>query len=576
MNILNNYLNANDISFLEFLPQDVIYVKNKNQIKKAILEANKKGFSIHARGWATSVGGHSLGNGIILNFSKYFNKILKITSDYIDVEPGLTAGEINKNLIDTFFPVDPSSLEFASIGGMVANNSSGLHSLKYGVTSDYVIGLEGFFSDGSFFSTIENINTQTIIESINILEPEFLKLKKFLPKTIRNTAGYNIVFNENKINLNKLLTASEGTLTIFTKIRLKIIKKYKTRDTLLLLFNSIDDALKFIPRYLNSKISSLELLDTEIITLSLLHYPETASYFDSSSKAGLIIEIDDDPIFTDNFIKTSFDIPLKIRVAKNKIEAEKIVWLRKASSPILNRIVSNKRSIRIIEDIVVPMDKIYDFYFKEKKILGKYFLNTAFFGHLGVGHFHINPIIDTGTINYLDLIYKLADESFNLAKGLNGSMAGEHGDGIIRTQFIKELYPELYEFYLKIKNIFDPKNILNPNKIVNPLKINISNSKYAFKPVLKISNDLINLIQHCDGCNYCLNFCESFKKYKEEKYKTRGRASIMRGIVRGYLDNSSIKFLDKCKNCGNCKDKCPAGVDMPELIKKFKNELFGG
>jgi len=570
MNKVENIINSYDGSYLEFIPKEVFYPKSAKDVKKIINLANKTKTSIHPKGHATSVAGNSLGPGYIINFSKYMNKILKISKNYIDVEPGLTANLINLALKNHFFPVDPSSFNFCSIGGMVMNNASGLHSLKYGVTKDYVLGLEGYYADGSFFSTIKNYNTNNKVNKLNKIYSNFIKNKNSLPLTLKTSSGYNLELKNQNVDLNKLLCGSEGTLLIITKIRLKILPKFKNRDTLLILFKNINLALTYVENLKNHSFSSLELLDTKLIKLCKKHYPATKDFFIKNYNAGIIAEIDDNQTFTKILIKKHKNIKnIKIIKAKSKLIAEKILYLRKAASPILNRISSKKRPLRIIEDIIVPISKIKEFYYKQKIILKKYKLDTVFFGHIGEGHFHINPSINTN--NYLKTIKKLAYDSYLLTKNLNGSIAGEHGDGYIRTPYIKKLYPNLYNTYKSIKKVFDPKNLLNPNKIVNPIDIKYKNSKYK-KYTKNISFN--NILDKCTGCNMCLNFCKSYMTKQDEKFKTRGRIYILKGFLDNKLNISDINnFVYKCEKCGKCEKNCPTGIDMPKLILKFKKEL---
>ena len=581
-------LNSTDISMFEILPSEVLYPKNKNDIKKAILHANKQNKTIHARGCGTSTAGQSLGNGLLIDFSRYMNKVININNNYIDVEPGIVLGKLNERLkpLKKFMPVDPSSADVCSVGGMVANNSSGIHSYLYGDTKDYVLGLEGYFVDGRFFSTITGQGTKEIIEDINKLRPQAKELFNLVPKTIKNSSGYDIkeaFVMPGLDSLTRLIVGSEGTLCILTKIRLKIIQLPKERITILALFDDLERSLEAVNLSRNLKgISAIELLDKELIDVSRKNFSDIREYFNNNVKAGLLFEIDsDDPKDTKKILneleKILAPIAIKVDTGYDQEKRKKLWWMRKSASSILNRIDGSSRTLRFIEDIAVPVDKVIEFYKEEKKILDSYGLPTAFFGHIGSGHFHINPKIDTRNSDFIKIIESISQQTYELVKHLNGTIAGEHGDGILRTPYIKKFDPELHAFFVKIKKTFDPKFILNPDKIVSINDATETNNRYLFDPVYKIEPEILNEIEKCHGCNECMTFCTSFiSSDNNEGLKARGRANLLRAIINGLISgnelNEAIDYIEKCKLCTKCATMCPTGIDVTKVASLLREQ----
>jgi FAD/FMN-containing dehydrogenase/ferredoxin len=575
-------LYSSDISIFELIPSGVFFPKNQKELQRTLLNTSAR--SIHPRGAGTSAAGQSLGKGLVIDFTRHMNKIIKIASNYVDIEPGIILSELNKKLKEhgTFMPVDPSSEALCSVGGMVANNSSGIHSYLYGDTKDYVLELEGFYADGSFFSTYTGKNIDLFKNDLELLEPKLENLKSKIPISKKNSSGYNIKYSLLKDKKTpwkerfiQILIASEGTLAIISKIRLRTIKIPEKRITIFALFENIEKSIEAVTSLKKIKnISAVELLDNELIEVSLKHIENAKDLFTPQSKAGLIIELDgkNDEILSSledlkNAIKT---LALKTQIEEDENKRKTLWRIRKSASSILNRTEGSTRSLRFIEDVAVPFDSIMKFYIEEKKILDKHGLRTAFFGHIGTGHFHINPRVDTRSKDFMNLVDKVALETYELVLSLGGTLAGEHGDGILRQPYIQKLQPELYELFLEIKKIFDPDWLLNPGKIVSRRKIFRESNRYAFIPIYDLDKEALAEIEKCNGCNECMNFCESYKKHPhKEGYKARGRANLMRAIVNGSITKqelpSALKYINSCKQCGKCRDECPAGVDIMKI-----------
>jgi FAD/FMN-containing dehydrogenase len=377
-------LHSTDISLYEILPSGVVFPMDEQEVEDILRYVNalnadsKEKTTVHSRGAGTAAAGQSLGKGIVVNFTRSMNRIIKVheggttsvgSADdaYVDVEPGVILGRLNKHLskYGLFMPVDPSSIDVCSVGGMVANNSSGIHSYLYGDTKDYVTELEGHWADGTFFSTYTGENIHHLEEKLKHLTSKAQTLKDKLPRTSKNSSGYNIrdAFGlaagtsgkgglpALKRTLIHLLVGSEGTLAIITKIRFKLIKVPKKRIAVLSLFDDMEKSLEAVKIAGSIKgISAIELLDEELIETSKKYYPDMEQFFDPLAKSGLIFEIDGDEAFAhERFAELKSVLAylaIKTETALESEKRERLWWIRKSASSILNRIEGSTRSLR--------------------------------------------------------------------------------------------------------------------------------------------------------------------------------------------------------------------------------------
>jgi len=425
-----------DATSQKFLPDAVVFPKSATDISSILKLANKEVFPVVPRGAGSGFSGGSLPvkGGVVVSLER-MNKILKIDADNLVaiVEPGVITGELQWAVEDLglFYPPDPSSLKFCTIGGNVAECAGGPRAVKYGVTKDYVLGLEIVLPTG------EIINTGT--------------------QTLKGVVGYD---------LTKLMVGSEGTLGIVTKIILKLIPLSEAIKTMLAVFTDMRDAAKTVSKIISLKIipSTMEFMDKNSISCvddySSMGLP-------ADVEALLLIEVDGDKRLIENQAETIKKICLnngakEIRIAVDKKEAKKLWQLRRAISPALAKLKPNK----INEDIVVPRSKIPDAIIGIREIAKKYNLTNANFGHAGDGNIHVNIMIDKSDKAEFERAEKAVKEIFELVLSFGGTISGEHGIGISKMPYIgMELSQPAIDVMKKIKQILDPKGILNPGKI---------------------------------------------------------------------------------------------------------------
>ena len=484
-----------DASEFEILPSTIIQVKDKEDVSSICKYAYAKQLAITGRGAGTGLLGQSLNTGISLDFTKYMNKISEIENDYVIVQPGIVKAVLDKELKmkGKFLPPDPASSNFCTIGGMIANNSSGIHALGYGNTIDFLEGIEIIYSNGFIESLFKNpysihdsgkkesnsLNTNKLNQLFKLYSSEILQYISFkFPKVTKNSCGYRIdtVFDANKRYLpHKIFASSEGTLGITTlaKFRIRDLPLYKS--VMVIGFKNILKAVKSVPTILSFFPTSLELLDHSVLCYEKIVRNKLNSKVNNNNNGGTLLFVE---FAGDDIVK----IELKIHLCKEKlhgygeilevtsdyVSCERIWSARKSAlNNVMKLTVGSRKPISLIEDTIVNPDYLYDYTLFLLGIYKKYKLDYIFYGHAGNGNLHTRPVLDTASSKYNDLIASLATDVFSKVYELSGSITAEHGDGISRTSYISQMYGNtIFEIFKKIKFIFDPTNIMNPGKKV--------------------------------------------------------------------------------------------------------------
>ena len=425
-----------DATQKKYLPDVVVYASNTVEISRIVKIANKWNMPLLPRGAGSGLSGGSVPvqGGIVLVLTR-MDKILEIDSENLiaRVEPGVITAELQRQVekVGLFYPPDPASKEFSTLGGNVAECAGGPRCVKYGVTKEYILGLEVVTPTG------EIIRTGGV--------------------TLKNVVGYD---------LTKLFVGSEGTLGIITEITLKLLPKPAAKKTMLIQFSSIEGAAQSVSAIISEKIipTTLEFMDKATINCirgkSDIPIPE-------NSQAILIVEVDGDIEFLERQAEKILAViePFGIidtRIAETHEESEKIWGVRRIVSPSLGKISPDKFN----EDIVVPRSKVPDMIRMLEKISEKYDIPIVNFGHAGDGNIHVNIMVDMQQDGMEQTVDKVMEEVFEAAIGLRGSISGEHGIGLSKAKYLKmELDEATLACMKKIKNALDPGNILNPGKI---------------------------------------------------------------------------------------------------------------
>lgn len=508
---------SRDASLFEIKPKLVLFPKNSSDVKTAVNWVNKhrekdKTISITARSAGTCMSGGSLNESVILDFTKYMNKIIEVKDDYGIVEPGCFYRDFDKatRKIGKIMPTYTASREICAVGGMVANNAGGEKSVKYGKVENHIKKLKVVFSDGNeyevspmTFSELEQKMSQEnfegglykkLFELINSNYNEILSAK---PDVSKNSSGYylwNVYDKEKKtFDLCRLIAGSQGTLGIVTEITFDLVPIAKYSNLLVVFLPSLEKVSDLVTRILPYKPESLETYDDKSMILAVRFFfdffkqlgfwgalrlgfqfiPETFMVL-SGGVPKLILMIEFTGNTEDEVIKKLTevrdhltDFRFKMHIAKNSGEAEKYWDIRHESFNLLRKHVHGKRTAPFIDDLIVKPEYLPQFLPKIKAILDEYKLDYTVQGHLGNGNFHIIPLMDLDSPFTSDTILEISKKIYSIVKEYKGSNSAEHNDGIIRTPYLKEQFGEkIYSLFEETKEIFDPNNIFNPNKKV--------------------------------------------------------------------------------------------------------------
>jgi FAD/FMN-containing dehydrogenase/Fe-S oxidoreductase len=590
---LTRRIYAYSASICYLLPAAVIYPLDKDDVINTIRIASEEGIPVTARGAGSGVAGQNLGEGVILDFSMHMNRILDINPQdrTATVEPGLIRTKFIKALqpAGLFFPPDPSSSDYATLGGMIANNSGGAHSLLYGTTKNYVKSLTVIASDAEEF-IITNSGLAPLKykkEVKELLQEASLTLKKHKPESFRNSCGYNLfeASMDGEVNFTKIFCGSEGTLGIFTEIKLDLLRLPSFRNSVLLCYKDALTALSEVKDFLDLHPSTVQALADEFLQIVATEEPDKYARLPKDSEFILLVEFDGDDLRELNkraneLIKRSS--AFEVRLAENSSELDWIWEIRRSATAYLSRLPGNKPT-RWIEDAAVPVEKLSDFVLGLNNLLKKYKTSAALFGHACQGLLHFSPRLDRMSPGFSRLIENLGREHALFAMELKGVPSGEHGDGLLRTPYLKEIWGEVYPYFEKLKKIFDPNFRLNPLSIVPVREYKVRDflrfyEGYQHKDSGAL-NRVVDIIEACHGCGKCKDFCPVTRSIEGEIGSSRARINLLREIISGHIKepfkrSDLLGFFNLCLHCKTCKRECPTGIDIAELIESFFEERY--
>lgn len=479
---------AEDASVHRHLPVAVAFPKNKKDLERLIAFCRDFGVPIHGWGAGTSRGGQPLGPGLVVNFRQHLRHIVGYNAETheITVEAGALYSEVQKFLKarGRSFPPDPSYHQ-CTIGGMVANNAAGIHSVKYGGTIDHIAAVEFLTSDGVWHHS-DRPDDLSRAAAVLLRQESFADY----PKVEKNSAGYSLpqaLSPGGTLDLPKLLTGSEGTLALLHEIRLRTVPLPAATALGLLYFPSLEAACQAAMDLRTYDIAACELVDKVLLDLhaantgqgpqhakKISHNPFLDRFYETKSEAILIVEIEgENPTQAEEKLRTALGAhPAAIA---HTPEETQLIWdLRRHTSPILNRLENGKITIKPlwgVEDVSLPRETFLAYLAEQKALFARHGLTCSFFGHAGSCNLHIDPIaLDPRAARLNEelaaLFDRVAEESYELVIRHGGSISGEHGDGLARTKFLPQQYPKSYPAFRALKQLFDPSGILNPGKIV--------------------------------------------------------------------------------------------------------------
>lgn len=627
---LSKALYATDGSVYRILPLAVAYPKNAEDIKVLVdfAYANKVGLIPRTAG--TSLAGQCVGPGIVVDVSRYLTKIVSLNKEkrQVTVQPGVVRDELNQYLkpFGLFFGPNTSTSNRCMIGGMVGNNSSGTTSIQYGVTRDKVVAMQCILSDGSeaYFSSLtkKEFDAKKQTDSLEgriyhklyeeLSNPDIqgnIKAEFPKPSIHRRNTGYavdellkNNIFGEDsdEFNLCKLLSGSEGTLAFTTEVTLQLDDLPPEFSAMVAThYKTLEDCLADVAPVMEHKLHLCEMMDKVILDCTKNNRAQSANRFfvDGDPVAILMLEVKAE---TEEDLEKQLELLLKT-IAKSGLsyaspvlygdDINKAIELRKAGLGLLGNMVGDKKAVACIEDTAVALEDLKDFIGEFTKIMKGYDQSAVYYAHAGAGELHLRPILNLKKSEDVVLFRSITTDVAKLTKKYQGSFSGEHGDGIVRAEFIPLMIGEAnYQLLKRVKSLFDPNGILNPGKIVDAyamdesLRYEVDREEPEVKTLMDFSDSegILKAAEKCNGSGDCRKshhmsgaMCPSYQATKNERHTTRGRANALREFLTNSqkanrFDHKELKTaFDLCLSCKACASECPSNVDVAALKAEF-------
>lgn len=598
-----------DASIYEVEPIGVVLPRSRQALVTTVKLAYEHGVPVIARGAATGITGGCLGQGLVIDTSKYLNRIIEIGEDYAICEPGVVQDQLNAALAPRNLRLGPdtSTGNRATLGGMLANNSAGAHSLLYGTMADHIKKVELVLSNGESinFSEVDAATWHAKClqaDTEGYLYREFRRLKEIYQEEIeqqfphipRCVSGYNLsaLLTPDLFNPCRLIAGSEGTLGIATKIKVKTTKKHGHTGLCIVHFSEMEQAMQSIEPMLQWNPISLEMIDDKILEAgcrapSLRNQME---WLQGHPKTIFVVELEGTPEevrskleqFTLNMQQKAIGYAYTQMTEPQK-KAQ--VWdVRKAGLGLLLSKRTYSRAIAFIEDISIHPNYLPAFMKEFCHYLSSVGKEAGIYGHVGAGCMHIRPYIDMRQQSERDLMKRIMRDVSDLVLKYKGAMSGEHGDGLVRSWLNKKMFGDrLYQAFVELKNAFDPKNGMNPGKIVEGPPF-LSSLRQAPTEPIETFLDFTSeggfdlAVDMCNGNGLCRKsekiMCPSFQVSNDEFLTTRARAQALHTALltnrkEALASHDLYDVLDLCLECKGCKTECPSEVDMAKMKAEF-------
>lgn len=579
-----------DASIYEISPIAIVLPRSREEVVSAVRIAHKHQVPVIPRGAATGIAGGCIGVGLVIDVSKYLNKILEVNikEEYAICEPGVVQNALNSHLATYGYRLGPdtSTGNRATLGGMTANNSAGARSLRYGRMVDHVMEVDMALANGEMVTFGPHARGK-IPEEVDRLRHHYHDdIERDFPKLRRRVSGYNLdeLIKPGPLNLAKLIVGSEGTLGLITRIKVRICPIPQCTYNVVFFFDSMDKAFEAVSSLLLSNPSALEMIDEKIVAAgrSLPLTQTRVGWIQGNPKAILIAE------YTDVLPEVNCPEAYAMQVIQDSSTTKDIWAVRESGLALLLSKRTYSRAIAFLEDVAVPPDKLSPFMREFLDLLAHYGKEAGVYGHVGAGCMHVRPYIDLRQPSDLHKMRAMMEEAATLVRRYGGTLSGEHGDGIVRSWLNEKMFGQrLFQAFTEIKQIFDPEGRMNPGKIIPtqgllenlrmnpdvvPLKVD-TQFDFSREGGLHLAADL------CNGNGLCRKreglMCPSFQAYGDEYHSTRARAQSFRAILNGRLpaealtDHGLHDVLEYCLECKGCKTQCPSQVDMAKMKAEF-------
>jgi len=617
---------STDASIYQIEPIGVVVPRTTDDAVRALEIAIDARVPILPRGAGTSQCGQTVGAALVIDHSKYLNRLLEVDRHAATawVEPGIVLDDLNAKLkpLGLWYPVDVSTSAQATLGGMTANNSCGARSLYYGNMVHNVLAIEMWLTSGDTL-TLGPVATgepggsaryRSIVGKLRELYArERDEIERCVPKVQRRVAGYNLdMASEGAFNAANLLVGSEGTLGYFRKIKLKLAPLPAHKALGVVHFPTFYQAMDLTQHIVKLGPTAVELVDRTMIELSrdIAAFRATMDRtLRGEPDALLLIEFAGEELEPQRQkLSALSELMADLGLPGSVVEIDDPAWqrdvweVRKAGLNIMMSMKGDGKPVSFIEDCAVPLEHLADYTDRLTRVFEKHGTRGTFYAHASVGCLHVRPVLNMRGEQGARQMRAIAEEACALVREYKGSYSGEHGDGLVRSEWIEPIYgPRLARAFAEIKQVFDEKGLMNPGKIVDATKMD-DRSLFRFKPDYRTTPLASGLdwsaheigeenrgrgfaaaVEMCNNNGHCRKFdagtmCPSYRVTRDERHVTRGRANTLRLALSGQLGEDALASrelydtLALCVSCKGCKRECPTGVDMAAMKIEFLHQ----
>ncbi len=636
---MTRLLYATDASMYQIEPIGVVLPRSADDVHAVLELANRYNVPVLPRGGGTSLAGQTVNHAVVLDFSKFMNRVLEVNQEerWCRVQPGLVQDELNAHVrpFGLLFGPDTSTSNRATLGGMSGNNSAGSHSIAYGKTLDHVLELRCLLADGSEVvlrdltpAELEarcrgnGLEGQIYREVGRLVSEHADEIRTRYPKIMRRVSGYNLdefvprEGTRRPFGLQRLAVGSEGTLVVVVELTVRLVPRPKHTALDVVHYGSLEAALDSSQEILTTGPYAVELTDKLILDLARgnIEQRQRMGFVQGDPAAIMIVEYAGETaaevrakVEALEALRGRRRIGYAAHLAFEPAEQQSIWKLRKAGLGLLLGLKGDRKPIAFVEDTAVEPAKLPAFIARFREILARHDASAGYYGHCSVGCLHIRPLINLKDAAEIRKMRAIAEEITALVLESGGALSGEHGDGRARSPFNETLYgPRLYDAFRQVKRAFDPKGLLNPGNIVDAppmtehLRYGAAYRTWEPPTLLDFSaqGGFAAAVEMCNGIGVCRKklegtMCPSYMATLDEEHSTRGRANALRAVLSGKVPAAEFAgrrlydVLDLCLECKACKAECPANVDMAKLKYEFlahyyrthglpiRNRLFG-
>lgn len=601
---------ATDASIYQVEPIGVLVPRTTADVEAAMAICREEGVPVLPRGGGTSQCGQTVNRALVLDCTKHLRRVVSVEGDTARVEPGITLGALNEALKSTgkFFPVDPSTWQRCTIGGMAGNNSCGSKSIRYGLMADNVRAIDAILADGSRHVFGEGLPNTDLVARLHALgEREAAEIAEKFPAQLRRVGGYNLdaltpdARANGRGNLARLLVGSEGTLAFSSTLDLKLWPIKPRKVVGICQFPTFRRAMEASKHLVTLDPEAVELVDRTMIDLgrSIPIYRATIDQMVIGEPDSLLIvefHGDDDAKLHRQLalldeMMSDLGLPGQVVHATDAGFQAAIAEVREAGLNIMMSQKQDAKPVSFIEDAAVSLEDLPDYTERLTAVFDEYGVKGTWYAHASVGCLHVRPVLNMKEGGDVRKMREIAEKCFALVREYKGSHSGEHGDGIVRSEFHESMFgPRIVRAFEAVKDAFDPNALLNPGRVVRPPRMDDRTLfRYApdyaadpgVKPVLDWSahpgpqGGFLGAVEMCNNNGTCRKFdanvmCPSYRVTRDEQHLTRGRANTLRlaltGQIEGGIASPQVQeAMSLCVSCKGCKRECPTGVDMARM-----------